>query len=86
MTCFAPPLEPIAAPTAAGAGRAAFGNGVAIKYHGDSIQKIKDYEANLHEYAKLVEHDMKGTEKLADLFDQADQLLLEETPFNKAKW
>ena len=50
------------------------------------MQKIKDYEASLHSYAGLVEHDMKATQKMMDFFQQAEQMLTEERPFQKEKW
>jgi len=37
-------------------------------------------------YAKVVEHDMKATQKMMDFFQQAEQMLTEERPFNKDKW
>lgn len=85
VTWFGPPLAPLTAAGAVGAGTTAFGSGRAIQ-HGDSIQKIKDYETSLHSYAKVVEHDMKATQKMMDFFQQAEQMLTEERPFNKEKW
>ena len=34
-------------------------------------------------YAKVVEHDLKATQKMMDFFQQAEQMLTEERAFDK---
>lgn len=62
MRQFAPTLVSLTFPAAVGAGLAAFGSVMTLKYHDDSIKKIKDYEYHLHSFAKEVEHDMEETD------------------------
>ena len=85
VTWFGPPLAPLTAAGAVGAGTTAFGSGLATQ-HGDSNKKIKDYQSSLLSYAKVVEHDMKATQKMMDFFQQAEQMLTEERPFDKDRW
>lgn len=70
---FAPSLESYSATEAAGTGVATFGNAITTKH----------YEANLQSYAKLVEQDKAATGKMIDFFSLGEQMLSEETPFNK---
>ena len=87
VASFAPEITQITPALAVGAGVAAFGNGVALKCHGESIEKLNAFQANLHDYAKLVENDnMKATQKMMNFFDQAEEMITEKVPFNKKKW
>ena len=71
---------------AIGSALAACGNGIAMKCHESSIDQIKLYESNMLSYIKLVDNDMKTTEKMMDLFYEAEQMLTEDIPFDKHKW
>lgn len=86
LTMCVPSFRSAASYLAIGSAFAAFGNGVSMKCHENSIDKIKIYEANMLSYIKLVDHDMKTTEKMMDLFFEAEQMLTEDIPFDKNKW
>lgn len=72
--------------SAIGAVIAAFGNSDAFMHHGESLQKMKEYEQTFFEYAKQVEKDMKATQRQINIFDQAELMLSEEIPYNQKKW
>lgn len=65
---FNPSVSKMSSAMAVGSGVGLFGNAMTIKYDGDSISKIKHYEGELHDFAKLVEDDIKATEKIMDFF------------------
>ena len=39
-----------------------------------------------NDIAKLLEQDLMGTEKMMDFFEQGEQMLTEQLPFNQHKW
>lgn len=87
VTMLLPPSESLTSKAIGiGLGIATFGSGLSIKYDETSMQKIKEYETNLHSYSKLVQHDMKATDKMINIFHLAEKMLMEEIPFNKDKW
>lgn len=67
-----------------GIGMAAFGNYMALKYHGDSIRKIQAYQKTLHPYAKKVEDDIARASQIMTYFIRAEELLNQK--FDKDEW
>lgn len=82
MGVLVPPSAKLTLASAMGAGFAAFGSAIKLKYDDNSIKSIKDYEAGLNEYAIIVENDMRSTEIMMNYFHESEKMLTEEIPFS----
>lgn len=74
--CF-PTWAPITFPLAIGSSVASFTHVKVVESNAESIKKILEYAVQLHQYVKLVENDIKTTDKINEFFDQAQLMLTE---------